>query len=109
LQRQVKKTILSQAGQNKMLEMKSKKKKKIEEEKELFSLVFFYFFLCTIPNITAMYKNFFLYIFYILYVHSYILDPFFQLNRKQTNYAFLQKIALNFFLTREREKHICIN
>jgi hypothetical protein len=96
LKSQVKKTVLSQAGQNKMLEMKSKKKK-IEEEKELFSLVFFYFFLCTIPNITAMYKNFFLYIFYILYVHSYILDPFFQLNRKQTNYAFLQKIALNFF------------
>ena len=86
--------------------------KKILNNNEIFFLlVFFYFFFCTIPNITAMYINFFFYISLYMLCTSLYIRPIF-LNKRMIKLfvIILQRIAIIFLhYEREREKHIYVN
>ena len=59
------------------------------------------FLLSTIPNITAMYKNFFHIYLNITYIHISI-RPIFSVKSEQNDFS-------HFSVTREREKHGYVN
>ena len=63
--------------------------------------MFFLFLLSTIPNITAMYKNFFHIYLNITYIHISI-RPIFSVKSEQNDFS-------HFSVTREREKHGYVN